>query len=307
MQSSFITERQVAIQQRAFDSVPYHLGWLILLSVIVQIPVVIAGIKIVNILPKVGWIMLGFTLPPALLLLIGGVGLVRRKMFGYYFVYAAILFAGIGGLKVAIIPELKMLLKGGFYSDDLSLLANLAVLGVLVGYQLRRVDKNTLAGRGHIAGICVLLFLGAISLGAGRALVDKEKGTTPRIDSIPYVGSALASFKVTEPVQYYLVYTRMQRGATCVVSGKATDEAVSVWAAENKLVTIPIEKRPKFLLQPKFWRLNAERFPTQFAHEDPCFIGRVKGHPRLTVQIGFRKSDQRFTAQLFGFVATANK
>jgi hypothetical protein len=277
---------------------------MIILSVIVQIPIIVAAIKVMGILPRLGWVMLAFTLPPAVLLLVGGLGLARDRIFGYYFIYLAILFSGVGGLKVAIIPELKMILKGGFYADDISLLTNLALLALLVYFHLRRLDKTSLTGRGHMAAICCLLFVGALSVGIGRSLVDKERGRAERVGDIPYVQLALPNLKVTDRIAYYAVYNRLQKGLSAVVSGKTTEDAVLELAAEHNLIAVPPEKRHKLLPQAKQWKLSSSDFPTRFDAEDHCFMGRVKGHPRLTVQVGFRRANQRFTVQLFGFVAT---
>jgi len=45
-------------------------------------------------------------------------------------------------------------------------------------------------------------------------------------------------------------------------------------------------------------------FLTQFGTNDLCYIGRLRTHPRLVLQIGFRKSDGRFTAQTLGFLGS---
>lgn len=303
MHASPPAEQEVKVSERTCGWVPHHIGWFVIVTAIAQIPVVVVSFKMLAILPKAGWLLIGFTLPPALLLLAGGIGLVLRKMFGYYLIYTAILFSGIGGLKVAIIPELKVLLKGGFYVDHISLVANLLVMGVLVYFHIRDLDQATRSRRAHRWAMTLLLVLGAVSVGGGRALLDKSRGKAPNVQLIPYAGRAMPGLSATGPVQYYSVYTRLQRGLTCVVSARTTEEAVRALVAENKLVPVPMNKREKLLVQAKKWKLSPEAFPTEFAADDPCFTGRLKAHPRLNIQIGFRKLDQRFTAQVFGFVA----
>ena len=56
----------------------------------------------------------------------------------------------------------------------------------------------------------------------------------------------------------------------------------------------------KFLPQAKAWRLDEKVFPTRFSDSDLYYTGRLKEMAQVTLQVVYRKSDGRFTAQVFG-------
>ena len=60
------------------------------------------------------------------------------------------------------------------------------------------------------------------------------------------------------------------------------------------------EAHKKFLPQAKAWKLKEARFPTHFADTDLYYTGRLMEMPKVTFQLVFRRSDGRFTAQVFG-------
>src|SRR5687767_13648789 len=88
------------------------MGWLALFGAVSHLPLIIAGVSVMRVMPGAGWALILFAVPATCLLLMGGMGLMMRKGFGFYLVYAAILFGGIGGLGISLIPGLKALLKG---------------------------------------------------------------------------------------------------------------------------------------------------------------------------------------------------
>src|SRR5688500_12988624 len=107
------------------------MGWLAVLGAISHLPAIVAGVTMMRLLPGAGLVLLLFALPATFLLLIGGAGLIMRKGFGFYLIYLAILFGGVGGLSMPLIPGLKALVKGSFYAEDIILAANLALLALL--------------------------------------------------------------------------------------------------------------------------------------------------------------------------------
>jgi len=50
----------------------------------------------------------------------------------------------------------------------------------------------------------------------------------------------------------------------------------------------------------KVWKLGEENFPVRFSPQDQYYIGRLKEMPKVSLQIVHRKSDNRFSAQVFG-------
>src|SRR5687767_2557616 len=105
-------EKEPWLDEHVCARISYYMGWLTVLAAISQAPALIAGFQILPVMSRVGWVLIGFTLPAVLLLLAGGVSLIYDKTAGYYLVYVAILFGAIGGLGASIIPGLKLLLKG---------------------------------------------------------------------------------------------------------------------------------------------------------------------------------------------------
>jgi hypothetical protein len=288
------------------ESIPslvrYYMGWLAVIGAIGHLPALVTAVRVMPILSNIGWILLGFSLPATLLLLVGGIGLIYRKVFGFYLVCIAVLFGGIGGLSAPIIPFLKRLLQGSYYGEDVTLLSNLALLAVLVCCQLL-----TLSGprrRLHLYATSALVLLGAAHVGVVRAMVDRERGTAGDIEATPYIGETLQTLRCTGPIHYRLVYTKWQRSLTCVLSGRTTEQNVQDFAAANGLKAVPNERRHKLLPQTKGWKLNPELFPVKFSADDACFVGRLKTYPRAVLQLGFKKSDGRVVAEVFGFLAS---
>jgi hypothetical protein len=262
-----------------------------------HLPLIIAGLAVLRIAPRAGLVLVAFALPATFLLLIGGVGLIMRKGFGFYLVYLAILFGAIGGLSIPLIPGLNALVKGNFYAEDIVKVTNVALLFLLVYCHFQWMD--TPAPRVHVIAIVILLLLGVV-----RANFDRRRETVNSIAAVPYAGELFKALDVHGPVHYRLVYSKWQSDLTSVISGRTTEETVAAFARDHNLKTVPAERLDRFLSLAKNWKLNPEMFLTQFGTNDLCYIGRLPAHPRLVLQIGFRKSDGRFTAQTLGFLGS---
>jgi len=104
------------------------IGWCVLAAGITQIPGIVAGIMAMQILPRAGFLLLLLTLPSGLLLFLGGLGLIWRQFAGYYCVYLATFFGGIGGFKSSYIPFLKRFVNIGPATEDLFLCLNLMLV-----------------------------------------------------------------------------------------------------------------------------------------------------------------------------------
>src|SRR5437867_8399380 len=101
------------------------IGWCVLAAGIGQVPLIVAGLRTASFLPKVGLLLLLFGLPSGLLLFLGGLGLIYRQFAGYYCVYLATFFAGIGGFKSPYVPFIKRFINFGPATEDLFLGINL--------------------------------------------------------------------------------------------------------------------------------------------------------------------------------------
>ena len=58
----------------------------------------------------------------------------------------------------------------------------------------------------------------------------------------------------------------------------------------------------KFLPQVRAWKLNEAVFPSRFSADDLYYVGRLKGLPKVVIELVYRKEDGKFTAQVFGTI-----
>jgi len=280
------------------------IGWCVLAAGIGQIPLMIAGYSVLDAVPGVGKLLLLLSVPLGLILIIGGIGLILHKYFGYYCIYLATFFGGFGGLKVSYIPFIQRWIKIGPATEDLFLALNLILVGILVWEHWNRVFELEPFRRNiHRAAIIILLVLGLGSVGFGRAMIQHDKGEVQSAVNLPVIGSEFADFSVAGPIPYVSVHTKMQHGITLVFAGRSTEDSVKSLAETHglKQMTDPAAHK-KFLPVVKSWNLNKEKFPSAFSPDDLYYVGRLKNAHRVTLQLVYRKSDRRFTAQVFGIL-----
>ncbi len=278
------------------------IGWCVAAAGIAQIPGIVAGILAAQILPRAGLVLLLFTLPSGLLLFLGGLGLIWRQFAGYYCVYLATFFGGIGGFKIPFIPFIRRFVNFGPATEDLFLALNLLLVALLVWEHWRRLANLESSRQNvHRTALILLVVLGLCSVAAGRAMLHREQGTKGSAAELPAVGASLSDFVTSGDLSYVSVETRLPRGITLVFSGTSSETALQALAARNQLRKMDApEAHKKFLPQAKIWKLDQARFPTQFSADDWYYVGRLKTMPKVSLQIVCRKSDGRFTAQIFG-------
>ncbi len=278
------------------------IGWCVLAAGITQIPGVVAGILATQFIPRAGLLLLLLTLPSGLLLFLGGLGLIYRQFAGYYCVYVATFFGGIGGFKSPFIPFIKRFIHIGPATEDLFLGLNLLLVGILVWEHWSRLAMLPFPRQKfHRGCLIALVMLGAASITTGRALIHRERGEKQLASALPVVGGSFSEFATAGPVRYISVETQFPRGITLVVSGTCTDTAVESLAQTHKLRRIedPLYQK-KFLPQLRAWKLDEETFPVKFSAQDLYYVGRLKDMPKVSLQVVHRKSDNRFSAQVFG-------
>lgn len=289
-------------EERGAVSAGTIIGWCVLVAGISQIPAVYAGILASQIVPRAGLFLLLVTLPSALLLFCGGLGLIYRQFVGYYCVYVATFFGGIGGFKSPFIPFLKGLINIGPATEDLFLALNLVLVGILVWEHWERVVPLPVPRQKlHRVSLIATVVLGAVSVTIGRAQIHREHGQKQAASALPVVGASFSEFQTTTPLRYVSVETRMPPAITLAASGSCTEAAIQSLAQRHQLRKVDDQQhQKKFLPQLKAWKLNEAAFPTTFSTQDLHYIGRLKDMPSVSLQIVHRKSDNRFSAQLLG-------
>jgi hypothetical protein len=278
------------------------IGWCVLAAGIGQMPIIIAGLLTARVVPQAGLLLLMLGLPSGLLLFLGGLGLIYRQFAGYYCVYLATFFAGIGGFKSPYIPFLKRFVNFGPGTEDLFLALNLLLVAILAlehWGRLRNLEPSR--QKTHRAWLVGLMVLGLGSVSIGRAMIHREKGEKTAAAELPVVGAALSDFQTSGKLAYVSVETKFPRGITSVFSGTSTETGVLALADAHHLRRIgdPTAHK-KFLPQVKAWKLNETVFPSKFSPDDWYYVGRLKTMPKVVIEVVYRKADGKFTAQIFG-------
>ena len=278
------------------------IGWYVVATGLAQLPAVTAGLLLARIAPRGAVGLLVLVLPSAILLILGGIGLRLRRFFGYYCVYAATFFGGIGGFKQSLIPLARRYVHFGPETEDVFMLLNLVVVAILVWEHWKRtIELQPATRRTHRFAITSLVSLGLVSVVAGRSMIHRERGQKDAASELPAVGASFAGFTTSGKLSYVSVEAKVPRGISLVFSGVSSEADIQGLANTHRLTKMDDpEAHKKFLPQVKGWRLKEELFPTRFAQDDLWYVGRLKEMRRVSLQLVYRKSDGRFTAQVFG-------
>src|SRR5512133_1915309 len=278
------------------------IGWCVLAAGAAQVPFMILGARTTQLIPGAGVLLLLLTVPSGLLLIAGGIGLTFGKVYGYYCVYLATFFGGIGGLKIPYIPLIKRFVNIGPATEDLFLALNLLLVAVLVWEHWSRIKSlGPPKQRRQRLTVVALLVLGAASVSVGRAMIHRERGEKDIASALPVVGANFTNFPTVGKVPYVMVETKLPRGVSLVFSGNSGEVEIRALAEAHHLTKIDLPNaQKKFLPQVRAWKLNEFVFPGKFASSDDYYVGRLKGMPKVSLQLVYRKIDGRFTAQLFG-------
>ena len=253
---------------------------------------------------SLGTDLLLLTLPTVVMLTLAGIGLILGRFFGYWCAYLATFFGGIGGLKVSFVPFIQRYINLGPNTGDFFLALNLVIIGILVWeHFLRLNDLEWERRKVHRVMMGVILIAGLASVTAGRVMQPIGKGTAGSAGAVPVVGSYFEKLQTTGAVRYVYVHSKLVHGIDLTMSGQATELGVRAMVAEHGLK--PLEKPEayqKILPRTRRWKLGEENFPTQFASPDLLFIGRPKSGDQAVIQIAWRKSDSKFTAEMLGTI-----
>jgi hypothetical protein len=175
------------------------IGWCVAAAGIGQVPMIVAGLLTARVLPQAGLVLLLLGLPSGLLLFVGGLGLIYRQFAGYYCVYLATFFAGIGGFKSPYIPFIKRFVNFGPATEDLFLALNLVLVAILAWEHWGRL-RNLEAARQkrHRTWLLVLMALGLCSVSIGRAMIHRESGEKSTPAELPSSERLSQVFKLLE-------------------------------------------------------------------------------------------------------------
>jgi hypothetical protein len=289
-------------EDRTHVSAGSLIGWYVLATGLAQLPAVMAALLLARIAPHGAVGLLLLVLPSAILLIVGGIGLRLRRFFGYYCVYAATFFGGIGGFKQSLIPLARRYVHFGPETEDVFMLLNLVVVAILVWEHWQRtIELQPATQRTHRFAIIGLVSLGLVSVAAGRAMIHRERGQKDAASELPAVGASFAGFRTSGKLSYVSVETKVPPGISLVFSGVSREADIQGLADAHRLTKMDDpEAHKKFLPQVRIWRLKEELFPTRFSQDDFWYVGRLKEMKKVSLQLVYRKSDGRFTAQVFG-------
>lgn len=137
--------------------------------------------------------------------------------------------------------------------------------------------------------ITIYILVGTILLGAMAkgVLGTSGRGTVARVEDIPLVGNALASFKTRGPVCY--AYFRGHRARSCIFSGTTTIESVKSFCRQHGLRFYPLAAMGADDYSETVVSLGAEDLP--FAIKFSLYDAKAEGKG---ITLRFRYKDGRF-------------
>jgi hypothetical protein len=280
------------------------IGWCILGAAISQLPLAIVAIKTMGSMPGFARALLFLSIPTFLMLTLAGVGLIMRKSFGYWCAYLATFFGGIGGFKISYVPFLHRFVDLGPDTGRFFLFLNLILVAILVWEHLGRLEDLEWERRKvHRLALGLVLLAGVAAVSFGFAAESIRKGSAASSAQLPVIGSYFKSLPANGPVQYIIVHSRFLHSVDAAITGQASEQGIRAFAdnLQLKLVDKP-EAYAKILPRSRRWKLDKKGFPTNFAPPDLIFVGRPKTGEKAVIQIVWRKSDSRFTAEMLGSI-----
>jgi hypothetical protein len=279
----------------------YWIGWSILICALGQWPMILLPLKLMGTLPDLASFLLVMSLPVVILATIGAVGLILGRMFGFYLIYLATIVS-LWSMRFPYLPFVKRILSFGSATPFVFLALNLVIVAVLVWTQLalaRELPPSQTRKTQYATLVVALVALAA--LGFWRTQFQTGDGTVADVSALPLVGRSLSDLQARGPLQYHYFHSRAQNGISMVFSGTTTEEAIKDFAQKWKLNAFSHEQDRKFLGLVKSWKLNKDRFPPEFGVGDLYYSGRLTGMGKALLQVCYRRTDGRFTAQ---FMAT---
>lgn len=287
--------------ERSASEVAGFTGWFVLAAGISRVPILLVPILSGSMVGTSGLLLA--TAPLILLQIVAGLALILRFFWSYYLVYAAGIMGGWMGWWLIAVPYLSRFLRFGPSIDDILLAASVASVLLLTAEHINRLRHTQLQNQVlHRTVILCLATLAVLSLGAGRMLIVRGSGAT-KIADVPIVGRTIAAVAPASEVRYSFNYSKLQRSGTFVVSGVSSEAAIKQFAESSGLKEMADRNgRSRMFKVARDWNLSADQFPVEFGPDDLYYIGRFGPESRAVLQLGFRKRDGRFTAEVMGKV-----
>lgn len=279
------------------------IGWFVLATAITKIPGIVTGTFLNEITPGIGGKLIWMNAPVAILLMLGAIGLILRKHFGYYCVYIATFFGAIGGLKSPYLPFINRYVNIGPATDDLFLVLNLLIVGVLAWEHWGRITElNPEAHQKNQVALAALFIVGMITIGVGRSMVHWEFGQLKSASEMPLLGSEISALETTGALHYALFHAKHNSSLLLVTSGKTSEAGVQKMVDQYHLTKIEKpEGQKKFCPLTRKWKLNKDKYWLEYKPTDLFYVGRMK--KKGVFEIVFNKAEGRFTAEFLGSLA----
>lgn len=283
-------------------------GWLILAAATTKTSALIAPFILLPVSTKAATSLALMTLPFWCLAVAGALGLILKRTWGFYLVYAyiAVSLYGIGIPFLAgfsFFPLLEQVVHLGPLQPYLHLAFNLTVALALLWAHHRLSSADAWLHRPQwvmaVGAIGVVLLAG----GLWRQRFHYLNQPLPTVTELPVIGHLFAGFETRGPVEVCFMEHPAANGLIAVFSGMAEGEQIKHLAVRLQLTSIEREEGWKKMLPVlKSWRLSETRFPRGFGSDALHYSGRIPGQRKLQFQLCWRPADQRFCGQFFGIV-----
>lgn len=258
--------------------------------------------------PKAAATLALLTVPFWCLAVAGAVGLILKRTWGFYLVYAYIVVSlyGIGIPFLAgfsFLPLLEKIVHLGPLQPYLHLAFNFTV--ALALSWAHRCLSPADAWLRQPQRVMIVAVVGGLLLAGGlwRQRFHHLNQPLASVAELPVVGGVFAGFETRGPVEACIMEHPGANGLIAVFAGVAEREQVERLAERLQLTHIDREEGwRKMLPVLRSWRLNESRFPREFGADALHFSGRIPGQRKLQFQLCWRPADQRFCGQLFGIV-----
>jgi hypothetical protein len=283
------------------------IGWCILAAAITPLTVVFFAVRGLGATSAMGGSLLILFVPTILMMALAGVGLIMRKPFGYWCAYLATFFGGIGGLKTPFVPFIQRFVNLGPATGHFFLVLNLIMIAILAWEHWTLIEAEGGERRkARRLGLLSILFAGAVSVTVGLTVESIHKREVSAPEELPAVGPYFAQLETTKSnlVRCVIVHNKLFHSVDGVITGTASEDAVKKFAEYHGLIQVEKpEVYGRILSKTRRWKLNEKGYPSDFSPPDLAFIGRPRNGDKALMQIAWRKSDSKFTAEMMGSVS----
>lgn len=297
---------QTAVRIAQAKSWIRYSGWAILLAAIAQLPVLLLPLMLLAVDPKKA-LTVGLILAVGpIISLTAAIGLIRRRVWAFYLIYA-LLFLSFWTVTPAqgaptLLPFIKKIIG---VKPELAIfihLTNLLFAGFLAVVHVRYFHPPTgPVPRRRLAQALVVLFILAGSVTVWRLQYRKVDAQVASVSAVPAAHEVFEILQPGGPIEiYYFNAVHIQNGGTLIASGESKEDNLRALAEEHELTEVPESNHGKLLGFIATFKLDLNRFPSEFGADDLHYTGRLKTNQKPPIQICYRRSDGTFTLQIIG-------